>query len=189
MNLKEILPPIKSFRFFTIAQLIKPEIIFSHFYKSSYSSLLCGKGLPDNSRFSYIGINPFLKVRHNGIHAQISLGTKEINFNFDPFQLFGEILKYYSVKTYSFPISFWGAVGYFSYDAAHFIEKLPRTTTDDLQMPVMEMVYYQDFFLFDHQKKAAFLVQVDAGNGFNAPQSIIGVTQKGVGVNPIGGYK
>jgi len=187
MNFREILPPIKSFQFFPLRQFVEPEIMFSYFWEKSYSSLLCGKGAPDNSRFGYIGINPFLKVSHNGIQAQINFDNREINFAFDPFQLFGEILKYYSVKTYPFPISCWGAIGYFSYDAAHFIEKLPRTTIDDLNMPVMEMVYYQDFFLFDYQEKTTFLVQVDIGNGFNDTRQIMNIAKKGM--NPIGGYK
>ena len=37
-----------------------------------------------------------------------------------------------------FPASLWGSIGYFSYDAAHCIERLPVTTLNDIDMPIME---------------------------------------------------
>ena len=96
----------------------------------------------------------------------------------DPFHLLGEALNFYPLKTHPFPLSSWGAIGYLSYDAAHFIENLPKTTIDDLNMPMMEMAYYQDMLIFDYQQKTIFLVQVDIGDGFNDPKDIQAVFKK-----------
>lgn len=181
MNLSKILPPIKFFRHITLDRFIDPEIIFSHLSKKNYSALLCGKGNPDNSRFAYIGINPFLRILHNKTEANINLSDRETTLSLDPFQLFGEVIKFYPVGTSQFPISLWGGIGYFSYEAALFIEKLPKTTLDDLNMPVMEMAYYQDLLIFDYQGKNVFLVQADTGSGFNDFEAIRELFVKGLG--------
>ncbi len=49
-----------------------------------------------------------------------------------------------------------GAVGYISYDAIRYWEKLPRTTTDDLNLPDVEMGIYDDGIIFDHVNKRAY---------------------------------
>jgi len=82
------------------------------------------------------------------------------------------------MQAHPFPIAQWGAVGYFSYDAAHCIEKLPKTTVDDLKMPLMEMSCYKDFFVFDYHNAAVFLIQADIGKGFTDPQKMIGLFEK-----------
>ena len=187
MNFSKIFPPTKFFRHITLDQFSNPEILFSHFWRQQYSALLCGKGILDNSQFAYIGINPFLKIKHNGTQATVNFNNKEMSLAIDPFQLFGEVLKCYPVKAYPFPISLWGAIGYFSYDAAHFIERLPKTTINDLYMPIMEIAYYKDFLLFDYQQKNIFLVQADIGEGFNDPEQIKKLFKKNRG--NLGDYK
>ena len=144
---------------------------------------MCGRGGKDNSRFAYIGMHPFLRIRHKRTKAVIAVGDKQITLSVDPFQLFGAALNFYSVKYYHFPVSLWGAIGYFSYDAAHCIEKLPETTIDDLNMPIMEMIYYQDFLAFDYQKEKVFIVQaeVEGLNNSNSPQEITELGSKGWG--------
>ena len=178
MNLSKIFPSIKSFRQKTLDHFIDPELIFSQVGRKTYSALLCGKGNRDNAHYAYIGINPFLKVKHNGTEATVNFSNREVSLAVDPFHLLGEALNFYPLKTYPLPLSLWGGIGYFSYDAAHFIENLPKTTIDDLNMPIMEMVYYQDMLIFDYQQKTIFLVQVDIGDGFNDPEDIQAVFKK-----------
>jgi para-aminobenzoate synthetase component 1 len=178
MNLSKIFPSIKSFRQKTLDHFIDPEVIFSQVGRKTYSALLCGEGSRDNAQYAYIGINPFLKVKHNGTQAIVNFHNRDAILAVDPFHLLGEALDFYSLKTYPRPLSLWGAIGYLSYDAAHFIENLPKTTIDDLNMPIMEMVYYQDMLIFDYQQKIVFLVQVDIGDGFNDPEDIQAVFKK-----------
>ncbi len=183
-----ILPKIKTFRTITLDRFIDPEIIFSYLSAKNYSALLCGRGNLDNSHFAFIGIQPFLHLYHNKEEAIIKANEKkEVALSIDPFQLLREALKFYTVEAQPFPISLWGAIGYLSYEAAHFIEDLPKTTIDDLNMPIMEMVYYKDFLIFDYQKEEVFLIQADLGSGFNDPQEIKRLfTKKGIG--SIGSY-
>jgi anthranilate synthase component 1 len=49
-----------------------------------------------------------------------------------------------------------GAVGYISYDAIRYWEKLPNQATDDLGFPDVEMGIYDDGIVFDHKQKRSY---------------------------------
>jgi len=52
------------------------------------------------------------------------------------FNVLGELLEQYKLGGNKAGIPFTGgAVGYFSYDLGHFIEKLPANAVDDLNLP------------------------------------------------------
>jgi para-aminobenzoate synthetase component I len=123
--------------------------LYDVFADQEYSALLCGEGLKDNSRYAYIGINPLYISSQN-----------EENRGKDPFQLFQELIDFYSVKKYEYPMNLWSGIGYFSYDSKKYIEKLPFNAKDDLKMPNMEMVFYKDLIIFDLHAKKQYLIQV-----------------------------
>ena len=49
-----------------------------------------------------------------------------------------------------------GALGYISYDAIRYIEKLPNQKPDDLQFPDVEMGIFEDGIVFDHIQNQAY---------------------------------
>ncbi|MEM1990018.1 MAG: anthranilate synthase component I family protein, partial [Candidatus Bathyarchaeia archaeon] len=49
-----------------------------------------------------------------------------------------------------------GAVGYISYDAVRYWEKLPNIAVDDLRLPDIEMSIFDDGIVFDHASGKAF---------------------------------
>ena len=49
-----------------------------------------------------------------------------------------------------------GALGYISYDAIRYIEKLPSQKPDDLQFPDVEMGIFEDGIVFDHTINQAY---------------------------------
>jgi para-aminobenzoate synthetase component 1 len=53
-------------------------------------------------------------------------------------------------------------VGYLSYDLGHFIEKLPSTAVDDLQLPECYLAFYDAVIAFDHLEGRAYV----AATGF-----------------------
>ena len=168
-DLAAFLPRLRSLRAITLDRFSEPEKVFDHFSGNLFAALLCGRGNDDNSRYAYIGVNPFLMVRHEHDESVLTLAHgASLTCPMDPFHLFGALLSFYSVEGQSFPSNRWGAIGYFSYDAAHCIERLPQTVVDDVHMPYMETVFYKDFFLFDYQRQHVFLIQADLGEGFNA---------------------
>jgi len=130
---------------------LDPIKLYSHFANKKNTALLAGKGKKDNSRYSFIGLNPFYRSKPKT----------------DPFNEFQKLIDQFSVKKYRYPANLWGGIGYFSYDACHFVEKLPKSNPDHLKMPVFQMVFFKDMIVFDHHKGKNYLVQVDVGDGFS----------------------
>ncbi|SFF14704.1 aminodeoxychorismate synthase, subunit I [Bacillus sp. OV194] len=51
-----------------------------------------------------------------------------------------------------------GAIGYFSYDVAREIEKLPQKAEDDLQLPDVSLMVFDDVFVYDHEEECLWLI-------------------------------
>ena len=63
-----------------------------------------------------------------------------------------------------------GWVGYFSYELGRYIEKLPETTVDDLQMPLIRLCFYDRLIAYDHLKNIFWLIAVELPADFEKPQ-------------------
>lgn len=144
------IPKLQSLRTKSLDPNLDPTKLYSNFANQKYSALLTGKGKKDNSRYSFIGLNPFYKSKPKS----------------DPFKEYQKLIDHFSVKKYRCPANLWGGIGYFSYDAGHFIEKLPKKNPDHLNMPIFQMVFYKDMIVFDHHKKKNYLIQADIGDGY-----------------------
>jgi len=110
-------------------------------------------------RYSFMGSDPFLVLRSRG--DKITLirdGVEEVRRD-NPFDVLGELLEVYTLGGSRAGIPFTGgAVGYFSYDLCHFIERLPTTAEDDLQLPECYLGFYDAAVVFDHLENKTYLV-------------------------------
>ena len=135
-----------------------PTELFSFFQAEPYcfflDSSLQVEGL---SSYSFMGSSPFLIfTAKNGICKIISeKEVQEVKRN--PFSVLSELHQRYSFKNTS-PFPFvGGAVGYFSYDAAQYLEKLPSLATDDLAIPDMCFGFYDGILIIDHKKEEIYV--------------------------------
>jgi len=144
---EEIQTPLNASQCFEVFQ----ERPFSFFLDSGMDPGKLG-------RYSFMGSDPFLILRSRG--EQISLireGVEEVKKG-NPFDVLGELLAVYSVAGDSAPIPLvGGAVGYFSYDLCHFIERLPTTAVDDLLLPECYLAFYDAVVAFDHREGKVYL--------------------------------
>ena len=77
----------------------------------------------------------------------------------NPFDVVGELLEKYPLDSNGMGIPFTGgAVGYFSYDLCHFIERLPARAVDDLNLPECYLGFYDAVVAFDHQENKTYLI-------------------------------
>ncbi|MBA7636932.1 Aminodeoxychorismate synthase component 1 [subsurface metagenome] len=132
---------------------------FEVFREQPFSFFLDSGMDPDKlGRYSFMGSDPFLVLRSRG--EQISLireGVEEVRRG-NPFDVLGELLEVYSVEGSPAPIPLvGGAVGYFSYDLCHFIERLPTTAIDDLHLPECYLAFYDAVVVFDHRERKVYL--------------------------------
>lgn len=119
---------------------------------------------PENlGRYSFIGSDPFLVLTSRGSQVTLHYRDKRERVVGNPFDVLGQVLDRYAMQTSPSPLPFiGGAVGYLSYDLCHFIEGLPSTAVDDLQLPECYLAFYDAIIGFDHKEGRAYV----AGTGF-----------------------
>jgi para-aminobenzoate synthetase component 1 len=62
-----------------------------------------------------------------------------------------------------------GWIGYFSYELGRYIEKLPETTTDDLQMPLIRLCFYDRIIAYDHIEDNFWLMALQLPDDIETP--------------------
>jgi para-aminobenzoate synthetase component 1 len=110
-------------------------------------------------RYSFMGASPFLLLRSRGDSVTLVRNNEETSVKGIPFDILGHYLDEYKLEHRSTPVPFvTGAVGYFSYDLCHFIEKLPGKAIDDLRLPECYFGFYDLILAFDHFLEKAYAI-------------------------------
>jgi para-aminobenzoate synthetase component 1 len=110
-------------------------------------------------RYSFLGSEPFLVMSTHGSEITLVRGREHEVQHGNPFDAIGKLLEIYRLDHCPAPVPFLGgAVGYFSYDLRHFIERLPSTAIDDLQLPESYFAFYDAVMAFDHLEGKTYLV-------------------------------
>ncbi|MGB7605483.1 MAG: aminodeoxychorismate synthase component I [Lutisporaceae bacterium] len=108
--------------------------------------------------FTFLGSDPFLvfKSKASGIEIIEQGNHKHLNGN--PFEILKELLYRYKLD-YKADIPFLGgAVGFMGYDLCHYIEKLPRTAVDDMEIPDCWFGLYDGIIAVDHKNNDTYLI-------------------------------
>jgi len=71
-----------------------------------------------------------------------------------------------------------GWVGYFSYELGRYIEKLPETTIDDLQMPLIRLCFYDQVIAYDHTEDDFWLIALQLPNDIETPKEKLSVLER-----------
>lgn len=154
-----------------------PENIFERIQREPFSFFLdSGTDKDKLGRYSFMGYRPFLILRSKGEEIVIIKGKESYHKTGNPFMILDEISKTYKIKTDLTLLPFFGGgVGYLSYDLCHFVEKLPRSVDDDLNLPDCYFCFYDTLLGYDHQKEKWYLCRSDFGERDDRPtkESII----------------
>lgn len=114
-------------------------------------------------RFSFLGTEPFLQFEARGQDAVIRTAddsTPPRRFrSADPFRDLEQLVeRYRTVPLKGLPRFVSGAVGFASYDAVRYTEKLPDVPPDDRGIPDLSFALYDRMLLFDHIRKTVLAV-------------------------------
>ncbi|MDQ4001561.1 MAG: anthranilate synthase component I [Actinomycetota bacterium] len=129
-------------------------------------------------RYSFLGFDPKRILSYkDGLYTVIDAdGVREVAAK-DPFRGLAEIVgKKSIVPLPNLPAFVGGAVGYFSYDAVRYLEKLPDAPSDDLNVPEAYFAVTDTLIVFDHLRHKVLVISlIDAaglrdveGEGFAA---------------------
>ncbi len=122
-----------------------------------YPVLLESSGHADAlGRYSLLCWDPFVKVTCRGEETEVldlRAGSRETRTE-DPFRVLSQVFNPYRLDApegFELPFA-GGAVGYFSYDLRHRIERLPRSCDYDVDVPEFTLCFYEGGLVFDQQR-------------------------------------
>jgi anthranilate synthase component 1 len=110
------------------------------------------------AQYSFIGFDPRLTIEIKNEEAEIrntKTGEVEREKTSDPLRVLEKFVTPNEVSNSEFRLV-GGAVGYISYDAVRYWEKLPQKAGDDLNFPDVQLSVFDDGIVFDHRQRRAF---------------------------------
>ena len=111
-------------------------------------------------RYSFLGCDPRAIITFSDGELTIRDGDSEtVAASDDPFGAIEQFLsRYRAPELEELPPFIGGAVGYFGYDLARWIEELPPPNPDDLNIPDMAFMVSDSIVIFDHLKHTIVLL-------------------------------
>lgn len=135
-----------------------------------------------SGRYSFVTADPYLIFRSRGDDVELELPAtpagrfgRRASMKRKPLQKLRELLSNYRTeKVAGLPPFTGGAIGFFSYDFVHQIEKIPSTAKDDLRIPEAYFLFVDMVIAFDHVLRKVW-VMVNPGAreqemGFRRPE-------------------
>ncbi len=128
-------------------------------------SIFLDSGFPGSEygRYDIISSDPAVTLVTHGNITQISADNKLSYSEDDPFLLVKHYLKPGFQAIDGIPFN-GGALGYFSYDLARRLEKLPIIAKDEENYPQMAIGIYSWAVIVDHQQKKSWLIAKEQEN-------------------------
>src|SRR3954468_24384669 len=118
-------------------------------------------------RYSFLGFDPKRTLSYkDGMYTVVDAdGVREVAAK-DPFRGLAELVgQKGGAPLPNLPVFVGGAVGYFSYDAVRYVEKLPDAPPDDLRVPEAYFAVTDTLIVFDHLRHKVLVISlVDAAN-------------------------
>ncbi|MDW8048446.1 MAG: anthranilate synthase component I [Nitrososphaerota archaeon] len=147
-------------KFLTLPTTASPFDVFVKFYRRYKNVFILEsvEGPNKLARYSFIGFDPnFTFKAKNGtltIHNERTRETETIRIE-DPLSAVRQFACNWKIKGSRSRFA-GGCVGYISYDAVRYWERLPKISVDDLGYPDIEMGVFEDGIIFDHKNREAY---------------------------------
>lgn len=116
-----------------------------------------GQPVSQYGRYDIIVARPFATLITRGMQTHITdaLGSRESTD--EPFTVLNQLMSDYSGLTFELPFE-GGAIGYFAYDLARRLERIPEQALDAENIPDMMVGLYDWAVVVDHKLKRSWLI-------------------------------
>jgi len=123
--------------------------------KNQHILLESGRG----GRYSIAGLDPVAVIQGKDETLHISESGKETIEKGNPLDLMQRYMERWRTKhNPDYPPFQGGAIGYFSYDCIRYIEKLPSLAEDDVDIPDIFFLLFDDVFVYDQQENVLWII-------------------------------
>lgn len=113
----------------------------------------------ESGRYSFIAYDPIAELIGN---KESYLFRKEGEEEKREGSVFQKLRDLIPISNESLPFSFFGgAIGYFSYDTAFYTEKIGPLLPDELNMPDVHLLFYNQFIVIDHLLQKVSILAID----------------------------
>ena len=139
------------------------------------TALMSGGDL-DCARHHILGVYPWLTFFGRGRSLTIQTTETELHLNADPFDVLEEIVSTFRLApTEGSPLPLCaGLLGYLSYDLKDVLERLPRTSVDDLSLPHLYFTAPSVLVIHDtHEENTRIYIPRVTGNGFPGVEPLL----------------
>ena len=128
-------------------------------FKNQTDTILLDSSKEDKnlSKYSFIGVNPFLKFEVKNENTYINGNIVEG----DPFKILENLVNEYRYDIEDNIPLLSGAMGYISYDTGRLLEELPNTAKEDFSIPDMRFVFYKNIIIFDLINNKKYITDLD----------------------------
>jgi para-aminobenzoate synthetase component 1 len=110
-------------------------------------------------RYSVMGLTPFAVISGKANRLTFEIDGKVEEKKGPLLKSLKEVLSpYYHKAIPELPPFQGGAIGYISYDIVREIENLPELAEDDLALPDLYFMLFDDVFVYDHEKKVMWII-------------------------------
>ncbi|ONK22143.1 anthranilate synthase component I [Bacillus sp. VT-16-64] len=119
----------------------------------------------EQGRYSFIGVNPIMEIIGEGDQTSIvskngKVVKKETGF---PLQILQRTVPKIELDV---PFPFYGgAVGYVGYDAIRQYNKIGEELEDEIGMPDIHFMVYEDVIVFDHLAQSIYILAINLDGG------------------------
>lgn len=136
-----------------------PRLVYSLFSENGSFVFESIKGPEKIARFSFIGFEPASRIKIKNGFIEIESEERVSVSQCNPLKRIREILfSYRQIPVEFLPPFQGGLAGLLSYDFVHYLERLPRTTIDDLHIPDADLFLIDRLIAFDHLNKRAWAI-------------------------------
>ncbi|MGH9777201.1 MAG: anthranilate synthase component I [Candidatus Acidiferrales bacterium] len=111
------------------------------------------------ARYSFMGIEPYLRLRYRDGAAEIAEGERVERRTGNLFDELRRLTRAHRpVAVPGLPPFTSGAVGYLAYDVVRLLERLPDRAADDLRLPDAQFLFFSQLVAFDHVRHQILLI-------------------------------
>ncbi|MBN2104716.1 anthranilate synthase component I [bacterium] len=126
-------------------------------YGFIYESL---ESLEKRGRYSVIGSRPYMRFESRGKHIRIRYAAALFEMEGDPYEILRQLVPKDHPHPDVMPLP-GGAVGYMAYDTIRYVENIPDSNPDELNVQDMIFVFPSELIIFDHQEWMADIIIYD----------------------------
>lgn len=136
-----------------------PHLVYESLISPNSFLLESVKGPEKIARYSFIGFDPYLIFKVKNGSLEITTKGRRAISSVPPLSRLKSLVTAYKQKPVkTLPPFQGGAVGLLSYDFVQYLERLPKTTEDDLKIPDAHFFMIDKLIAFDHVDKKAWII-------------------------------